>query len=64
MLDELDHTLRDPLYLQLKNALVKAIREGRFGWPGAALACVLSSGDLRPLPAASLTSPETMGQGA
>ena len=34
MLDELDHTLRDPLYLQLKNALVKAIREGRFGSDG------------------------------
>ena len=34
MLDELDHTLRDPLYLQLKDALVKAIREGRFGSDG------------------------------
>ena len=35
-----------------------------FGWPGAALACVLSSGDLRPQPATSLTSPESMGSGA
>jgi hypothetical protein len=35
-----------------------------FGWPGAALACVLSSGDLRPQPAPSLTPPEGMGRGA
>ena len=35
-----------------------------FGWPGAALACVLSSGDLRPQPAPSLASPEVMGSGA
>jgi hypothetical protein len=35
-----------------------------FGWPGAALACVLSSADLRPLPAQSLAAPEVMGSGA
>jgi hypothetical protein len=34
-----------------------------FGWPGAALACVLSSGDLRPQPATSLTAHETIGWG-
>jgi hypothetical protein len=35
-----------------------------FGWPGAARACVLSAGDLRPQPATSLTSHETIGRGA
>ena len=32
-----------------------------FGWPGAALACVLTSGDLRPQPAPSLGSPGSEG---
>ena len=35
-----------------------------FGWPGAALSCVLSSGDLRPLPAQSLAAAEVIGSGA